>query len=380
MAVQKMASGRWRAIAYDKRTGKQIAVRTVLPDEPKEGYRNKTEAQRAVVRAQTALQERREGKISLREFYENWVEHGRPDDTKESTWGTYASQCKTFVARYGHQRVDSFTANVAKEFMREGGTRSNVNGLRVLFSAIVYADLLATNPFSALSEAKRGGGKKKRQAEPAKTAEVERMLEVARELTPLSYYAWLLTASHTGARPGELDAMRWEYLDEERGIYEIQQEDGQWNAHTRGFTSPKNGRGRPIAVEDVVLDVLADLPRESPFIFTTLRGTHFTPSSRSTFWTTTRLAAGLAQRNPRTGKITGKSLYRCTRHYYGWRAINVLHMPTHVVADQLGHTDGGALVATLYGHPDRYVSIERMRTAANAHTRSERKARLRVVA
>ena len=61
------------------------------------------------------------------------------------------------------------------------------------------------------------------------------------------------------------------------------------------------------------------------------------------------------------------SLYVATRHYLGWYALNILELPSHVIASQLGHIDGGRLVEQLYGHPDDVIAGERIRDAfANA--------------
>jgi hypothetical protein len=60
------------------------------------------------------------------------------------------------------------------------------------------------------------------------------------------------------------------------------------------------------------------------------------------------------------------SLYEATRHYFGWYALNVLDLPPHVIALQLGHTDGGDLVRKLYGHPDSAIARERIRAAFRA--------------
>lgn len=57
------------------------------------------------------------------------------------------------------------------------------------------------------------------------------------------------------------------------------------------------------------------------------------------------------------------SLYLATRHLYGWYALNVLELPPHVIALQLGHADGGRLVRELYGHPDAALARARTREA-----------------
>ncbi len=102
------------------------------------------------------------------------------------------------------------------------------------------------------------------------------------------------------------------------------------------------------------------MPRDvagGDFVFVTLRGTHYTSSSRTHHWNRVRTAAGLGS----------TSLYLATRHYFGWYAINVLELDTAVVAEQLGHKDGGKLVEQLYGHPDKARRRRLLRDAHDAH-------------
>ena len=40
-----------------------------------------------------------------------------------------------------------------------------------------------------------------------------------------------------------------------------------------------------------------------------------------------------------------------------------------MIAEQLRHSDGGALVLELYGHPERDEAIRRIRDATDAHPR-----------
>jgi hypothetical protein len=55
-----------------------------------------------------------------------------------------------------------------------------------------------------------------------------------------------------------------------------------------------------------------------------------------------------------------------TRHWFGWYALNVLDLPPHQIALQLGHQDGGRLVRELYGHPDAAIARERLREAVRS--------------
>ena len=176
------------------------------------------------------------------------------------------------------------------------------------------------------------------------------MIAAADELTPPSFAAYLLTACWSAARPGELDALRWTDLDFMAETIQIER---QWNVKVGKLTAPKHGSRRLIAMTPPVRERLLILPRESEWVFTTLRGNHYTPSTRNHHWNRVRASCG----------IGNTSLYLATRHFYGWYALNVLELPPHVIALHLGHTDGGRLVRELYGHPDAALARERTRRA-----------------
>jgi integrase len=207
--------------------------------------------------------------------------------------------------------------------------------------------LIAHNPFAELG-LQRSQGRKNIQ--PPDQATVARMIAVAEQLAPPSFAAYLLTAVWSAARPGELDALRWTDLDFQAGEIRIER---QWNVKTSTITTPKHGSSSTIAMTEPVKDHLLQLPRESEWTFTTIRGGHYTPSSRNHHWNRVRCAVGL-------GNL---SLYLATRHYFGWYALNVLELPPHVIALQLGHADGGGLVRKLYGHPDAIIARDRIREA-----------------
>jgi integrase len=127
----------------------------------------------------------------------------------------------------------------------------------------------------------------------------------------------------------------------------------QWKAKTRKITLPKHGVIRTVAMTPAARDRLLSLPRESEWVFTTLRGTHYTPSSRSHHWNRVRCAAGL-------GKV---DLYTATRHHFAWYAWNVLGLDPADIPQHFGHQDGGAVVRELYGHFDQARARKRVREA-----------------
>ncbi|HVA56398.1 MAG TPA: tyrosine-type recombinase/integrase [Gemmatimonadaceae bacterium] len=207
--------------------------------------------------------------------------------------------------------------------------------------------LVDRNPFAGLG-LRRSKGRKNLQRPDQAT--VARMLQAADALTPPSFAAYLLTACYSAARPGELDALQLTDLDFQAEEVRIER---QWSAKLAAITPPKHGSIRTIAMTEPVRERLLALPRESEWVFTTIRGNHYTASTRNHHWNRVRASVGI-------GNV---SLYLTTRHFYGWYALNVLDLPAHVIALQLGHTDGGRLVRELYGHPDAAIARERTREA-----------------
>jgi integrase len=51
------------------------------------------------------------------------------------------------------------------------------------------------------------------------------------------------------------------------------------------------------------------------------------------------------------------------RHFCASWLLNDLGLPPQDVAHQLGHTDGGALVQKLYGHPSEKLARDRIKRA-----------------
>jgi integrase len=141
----------------------------------------------------------------------------------------------------------------------------------------------------------------------------------------------------------------WRQIDFEGEVIEV---DVQWNVRTASFTEPKYGP-YTIALVEHARKHLLTIPRTGGFVFTTLRGTHYTPSSRNHHWNRVRVAAGLDR----------MTLYLATRHYFGYYALNILELEPSVIAVQLGHRDGGRLVEQLYGHRDKRKSLAKIRHA-----------------
>lgn len=387
MSVRKLPSGRWRSEAWDAQASawtpswQLIEGHPDAPDHVRGTYRTKTEGKDAKTLAAIALRNRRGAMLTVGEWRDRWLSdplftEKRP---KESTRRHQRERVQEFVdgARdpKTRQRVPSFDArgqrvtgfrdvplravsdlDVAR--YRAGGKREGTLAtLRAMFSDAASATagrLVTVNPFDGLRIVRSKGNKDKAPPSPQQLAH---MLQAARDTCPPSFADYLEFAGLSALRPGELDALAWPQIDFDGGEIDVSV---QWSPKVSAFTDPKYGPYTAALVKpaEKLLNEMRARRLESAggFVFVTNRGHHYTPSTRSHHWNKVRHSVGLG----------GMTLYLATRHYFGWYAVNVLELDPAVVAEQLGHKDGGRLVEQLYGHPDKGRRRQKIRDAFEA--------------
>jgi integrase len=303
MSVTRLPSGRWRAQVYDPDTGRNVSVSQVLGGPGT--FRTKTEAKTARENARERLAAyRADSAVTLAAFAERWTSDPLFARPKESTNMFNRERIKRFVERYGELPITSIDDAVVSEWLAGGQRNGTVPSLRAMFNDAASAKagrLIDRNPFAGLGLRKSEGN---RHRQPPPEAQMWSLLSHARQLTPPSFADWLEFGCFTAMRPGELDALSWRQIDFESDVIEV---DVQWNVRTASFTEPKYGPYTIALVEHAKRRLVA-IPRGGRFVFTTVRGTHYTPSSRNHHWNRVRAAAGL-------GNMT---LYLATRHYFGY--------------------------------------------------------------
>jgi integrase len=116
---------------------------------------------------------------------------------------------------------------------------------------------------------------------------------------------------------------------------------------------PKNARQRKVILPPPARDALLSMPRrvDTPYIFTTTRGRRFSKPALNLYWNPVRAVFG-----------------RPAMHFYELRHFCATHLlslgVSHAdVAVQLGHTDGGKLVMSTYGHPSEVAARDRLKRA-----------------
>jgi integrase len=344
MSVTRLPSGRWRAQVYDPASGKNVSVSGVLGGPGT--YATKMEAKQARLKARERLGYARARDVTVRGFWERWTTDPLFARPKESSDIRRRELTKGFIKRYGDVPIGQVGDEIVAQWLAGGGRSSSVQGLCSMFNdaaSVKAGRLVDRNPFQKLGISR---GKGRRDQQPPSEQQVWELVGHARRLSGPSFAAWLQVAAFTGLRPGELDALRWERIDFDRDRIVVAQ---QFSAATLRLDTPKNHLRRDAPLTTHARAALQGLPREGEFCFVSLRGEHWTPSSRAYHWKAVRAAAGWEG-----------SLYLATRHFAGWYMVNELEMSSEDVAIALGHQDGGNLVRRLYGHRDKGRALDRI--------------------
>ncbi|HTZ64854.1 MAG TPA: tyrosine-type recombinase/integrase [Solirubrobacteraceae bacterium] len=118
-------------------------------------------------------------------------------------------------------------------------------------------------------------------------------------------------------------------------------------------TLPKNGLKRKVVLPPQAREALLGMPRRagSPYVFTAPCGRRFSKTSHYYYWRLLRAEAG-----------RGHMAFYELRHFCATHLLE-LGVSHADVAVQLGHTDGGALVMSTYGHPSDEAARARVLAA-----------------
>lgn len=344
--ASRLPSGKIRLQFRDPRTGERLSPRAVDPAQPA-SYDTPAEAWRAYVELTDLLATAMERGVLLCDFWKDWTDedhylYGRKRSPQ--TLETNASRTSKFIQKYGHLPIAAIDGVIVDQFMRDGGKSSQIQGLSALFTdALDTADppLVQRNPFAKLArdleKIERGRREEERELEPAPSeAEIWALLDAALKLPVLpAFYGWLYVAAWTGARPGEVDAMKWEHLEDD-GYYICE----QFNTRLRRISKPKWNSKRTIELRPDVMQIIDAQPRlkNSPYIFNSTRETHFNAETRTYWWNKVRHLVG------------GLKIYLATRHFFITWAVDNGAAP-HDLAEHIGHKDNGTLLMDVYYRP-----------------------------
>lgn len=334
MAVRRNARGKYVVQVWDNSAGKNRHVGT---------YDMKRDAERAF---HEAKRRPLTSDVTVGEFVQRWtVDYPRP---AASTNAHNRERTKRFGLAYANKRLGQIDRRTARAWALEHP--GELSALRAMFSDALADDLIDANPFIRLGLKQK---KAKRELAPEWLTEDDiqnlaaTALLIHEPVTAQLAKSMILVAAYTGIRPGELFAL--EKGDVREGELVISK---AVQSTTRVIGPPKNGKTRTVVLPEVAQIAIAERPLlHDVLLFPTPRGRQMYQPSWHWIWNPIRNAAGRP----------GMHFYEL-RH---WMATHLLEqgLSPSDVAVQLGHTDGGVLVQTIYGHPSERKARERIRRA-----------------
>jgi integrase len=264
-----------------------------------------------------------------------------------ATRRTYRYGLKVFADEFARVRLADLDRVTARGWALRH-PRSNVRVVRAMFNDAINDGLHpGPNPFANLRLEQPRGRKDLIALTRKELDELsEKALEVHGEFGAI-FRAMILFAGYVGLRPGEMFAL--ERSDVGRDEVAIRQNlDG-----TGTLKLPKNDQERVVVLPPPAREALAAVPArlDVPWLFVTASGRQFRKGSLHYYWNPVRAAF------VRPGMDFYELRHFCATHLL---ELGVSHAD---VAVQLGHTDGGALVMSTYGHPSEEAARERLKRA-----------------
>jgi integrase len=190
----------------------------------------------------------------------------RASEWSPNTQGVYRHVANLIIApRLGKRRLRDLTPRLMQVFVDELGQQyrpRRVDLVRAVLSGAfreaVRLGLMSRNPLEGVRAARRPGLPRRTWG----ADEAGRMLDA--HTNDPEQYAWYMLAFSTGMRPGELRALQWGDVDEQRRLITIARTATR-DAESRNMmgTTTKTGRSRAVAISD---DVVTALHRYRPVL------------------------------------------------------------------------------------------------------------------
>lgn len=219
-----------------------------------------------------------------------------------------------------------------------------------MFNAATRLHIVRANPFANLGLPSAPG---RRDLTPLTEEEVHDLAATARRVHGPHYgaevAALILMAAYTGMRRGELVVLTWDDIN--FGNEEVRV--SKTLSNDREILPPKNSKPRTVVLPRPAADALRAAPRHlgRARVFGSARGSLLTKSNWHYTWDPVRRDFGQPNLD-----------FHELRHFTANHMLT-LDVAPWLVAEQLGHSDGGQLVIRLYGHPDKRLFRERIREA-----------------
>ncbi len=338
--IRQRRPGVWEVRGY---TGKDVDGKSTQVSRTVHGTKKDAKLVAAELTVKPA---RNAGGRKLRQLLDEWVDIKTPgwadltvrDQTSRAKQVAADPIGNMSVASIGVSDIDRWVARLRKAEVGEGAIRNQHTVLRSALQQAVRWEWIATNPASSAPIE----SPKRQQQRTITNDEVRALIEASAEVHEMAPLAFRL-AAETGARRGELTALRWEKFVDDKVIV-----DGQIivSTNAEGVRAPrlkptKTGSRRVVTLSPALLTMLEEARAKYGDITTWL----FTPDAdppnpdrMGWWWRRSRELAG----------IDSRWRLHDLRHWSATEAI-ASGQDVRTVANRLGHADP-AMTLRVYAH------------------------------
>jgi integrase len=292
-------------------------------------------------------------RLLANDWWPRWLrQHRQLNDIKPRSAHQYETTIKThfdpaFVAirlsKLERAHILDFLAGLADKGLAPNTRRQIKTTLVMALDAAVDARLIAVNPAAGIRT-------KRPRAEKRTTLNQEQCRALLEETRGKRLYMPALLAIAGGLRRGEICALKWAAVDLDRGMIDVRENMVTVKGETI-ICLPKSGEARTVTMPaNVCADLRAAKRRQAEELLRL--GVRQTPETLVLDGiegpmtpTALTLAFGRLMRRLRLPVTRFHDL----RHAHATRLLT-LGVPIGVVAERLGHHDGGALLLRTYNH------------------------------
>ena len=348
----------------------------------KGGFETRAAAKSARARALVSIQNRTfidPSKILLGDFLTTWLDiHSRT--LKVKTQVSYRSHLTQYILpRLGHMKVQEIRPSDLEKYFGELGTSGSQKGGKLSARTVTYNAAILKKALKYAVEVdqiltKSPALKVTVPKGDTKDLNLWSIRELEIFLTGMRsnrLYLFFHLAAYTGARRGELLALRWSDFDDKAlSISKSRVQAGSVTIEQNTTKGGENGQRRVILDPKTIEEVTAHRKRQiierlsigsawmdTGYIFVKEDGSPIYASTPTALFTKMAKKLGLLN-SPSTSGSNGMSLHGL-RHIHATELLR-LGEPLHVVAKRLGHRDA-MVTATIYAH----ANDEQAETAAS---------------
>jgi integrase len=318
----KKRGKRWTVAVYDPGTRDKRWVGTF------DTYREAKDAE-GDARKQVR---RQHGRMAADEFANTWID--RYPRRRESTNIGHRERISKFATDFAGRQLDQVTRLEARAWAL--ANRSRLEAVRAMFSDAARDGLVADNPFSNLRLREPDGRKHLVVPTDEELGELATAAaKVQGEWGRLVLAPLILFAAHTGLRPGELYALRWQDINLVGNTVAVE---WQWSQTERRLVRPKYDSTRVVFLPPAAKDALDTCARVRDEVFSAPRGGRLSGSVMGHYWPPVARSVGRPDLTPHG-----------LRHYYG-TLLARMGLAPYEIAAMMGHKDGGRLAMERYIH------------------------------